>query len=138
MTDIIDTADIAATPDKPELIEGADFQTLLAGRWIAFKALSPGQLIMLQRLMNAANKSGDEGSGFMMMMSSIFTAVESTIVIDEDREFVMNAMLTAKLDYTDALRVLRQGREDVEPDDDVEVKKLVAGKKAANTRRVKK
>lgn len=117
-----------------EIIEGTvieepvkpDFTVTLAGRAVGFKAFTAAQLVMLQALMRRVHS---DGSQFEAIVAA-WNAIESRVVVADDREFLINAMVSGELELSDALSVMRQGTPEPE-DDDAEVKVSLKSKKSA-------
>lgn len=149
---------------------GAAFKITLAGRDIWFAKMLDSQHIALSRIQRrtgreieaifrseAARDDKTVAASNLIdgMYQKMWDAIDSTIISDADRDFLETAMLTAKLQMSDAMRVFRQGKDEPQPDDaEIEAKprtpraprKAVAAKKAtpakkagvANARRVQK
>lgn len=117
-----------------------DFVVPLAGRDIGFKNPNPAQLMMLRRLgkvtqdqidalLAAAEVEQDEVvKGALESEAALFgadyqqhiwDAVDSLVVEENDRAFLISAMVTGKLDMSAAYQVFRLGK-DTPPDDDAD------------------
>jgi uncharacterized membrane-anchored protein len=126
-----------------EVVEGTvvdaavkpDFTVTLAGRSVGFKAFTAGQLVMLQALMRRARSDEDQFDAVV----SAWNAIESRVILSEDKVFLEMAMLNAELELSDALAVMRQGAPEPEDDDAVpqplKAKKSAAVANAARKRR---
>ncbi len=133
---------------------GADFKINLVGRDIWFKKMLDSQQIALSRIQR---RTGIQVQAVLAseathqekivattdlidgMYQRMWDAIDSTIVLPADQEFLLDAMVTAKLKMSDAMRVFRQGKDEPQPDDAEIVvkprpvraaKKAVAAKKA--------
>lgn len=114
------------------------FTVNLAGVDVGFRDMTPGQLTMVNLVLNQARKDArivGEGAAALTMLGKIFNIIESTIINEDDREHVMDAMMTGKIDVDEAYLILRKGKER-DPDDDEDV--VVKPKSAASKTRVRK
>jgi hypothetical protein len=112
------------------------FTVPLNGVDVGFRDMTPGQLTMVNMILNRARKDAreiGEGAAALKMLGQIFNIIESTIISEEDREHVMDSMMTGAIDVGEAYLILRKGR-DPEPDDDEDPKPT----KTASARRVQK
>lgn len=116
--------------DKPE---GADFKIHLAGRDVWFRKINDSQTIMLERIRRRARRKIDEigrdpGSDFEAktravqdlidrVYESMWIAINATIVLPEDEDFLEHAMLTRQLEMSDAMRIFAQGKDEPPADD---------------------
>jgi hypothetical protein len=115
--------------------EGADFKITLIGRDIWFRKMLDSQHITISRIQRRTQKdiqaifakpiAPEDAKAAEQEISSLidgmyqrmWDAIDSTIILEADREFLLDAMLTAKLQMSDAMRVFRQGKDEPQPDD---------------------
>lgn len=117
-----------------------DFVVNLVGRDIGFKDMRPGQIAMANLAIERARKrvrEVGEAKATMEMMSQIFNLIESLIITDEDREHVMDAMLTGQIDLPEAFLILRRGEPEA-PDDDEDDEPKKKSKPTASRSRVRR
>lgn len=106
------------------------FSLDLAGRSILFKRAKPGQLLMLQRLleglrskMDTAASDTERGNLFIRLNKHSLDMIESLVVQPEDVEFLQEKMLLGVLDVEDLRPVLSGGKTPEAVPDDAPPKK---------------
>lgn len=112
------------------------FTVEIDGVEVGFREMKPGQYTMISVIMTNAKRDArkiGEAQASVKMLASIFNIIESTVILEEDREHLMDAMMRGVIDVPEAYLILRRGAAE-EPDDDEDV--VVAPR--ANKSRVKK
>lgn len=118
----------------------------MLGRDMQFRVLSPGQMLLVQRMgqraRKAADVAGDDadvGKAYTQMMVKILDVVDTLFVSEQDRDDVEAAVLNRQLDVQDLTAILFGGRQVEQPPDDadpVAMPKTLKGKKAAGVAKV--
>lgn len=120
-----------------------EFVTIsLLGRNMQFRTLSPGQMLLVQRMGQRAKKAstaagedvGSLGAAYSTLMIKVLDVVDTLFVSEQDREDVETAVLARKLDVSDLFAILYGGYQPDQPDDDadpVKAPKALRNKKAA-------
>lgn len=108
------------------------FTVEINGVEVGFRDLSPGQVTManliIQKARRDARKVGEVRAS-VDLLSSMLNMVESIIIEDEDREHVLDSMLTGQMDLSDIYRILRRGQADPPQDDEDAVRPEKKGRK---------
>lgn len=128
----IDSDDVV---DNGEVLEKAAFVVEIDGVQVGFRDMTTGQTTMVNRIVREASKQArkmGEAAAYMDMLGKIFNIIESMVILDEDREHLMDAMLTGKIDVPEAYLILRRGEPEA-PDDDTDVVTVVKAKKSVRT-----
>lgn len=123
---------MSETPAFTVEIDGVD---------IGFRDLKPGQFTMITVIMNNARRDArkiGEAQASMKMLASIFNIIESTVILEEDREHLMDAMMRGVIDVPEAYLILRRGAAEEPDDDQDEVEQPRKAKKTASTNRVQR
>lgn len=110
------------------------FVVVIDGVEVGFRDMTPGQITMASLIINRARKEArqvGEAQASINMLESILNMVESLVIDDGDRDHLMTAMLTGKMELADIYRILRRGKPD-DPDDDEDVAR--PAKKRRNSR----
>ena len=99
------------------------FTVPINGVEVGFRDLTPGQITMANLIIQKARKDArklGEVRASVDLLSSMLNMIESIIIDDDDRQHVLDSMLTGQMDLSDIYRILRRGQTDA-PDDDEDV-----------------
>lgn len=110
----------------------AAFTVDINGIEVGFKDMSPGQITMATLIINKARKDArkiGEAQASINMLGSILNLVESLVIEEDDKEHLLDSMLTGKMDLDVIYTILRRGKP-IEPDDDEDVARPVKPKRA--------
>lgn len=121
--------------DNGEVLEKPAFVVEIDGVEVGFRDLTTGQTTMINRIVREANKQArkmGETAAYLDMLGKIFNIIESTVILDEDREHLMDAMMTGKIDVPEAYLILRRGEPEA-ADDDTDVVAEVKVRKPVRT-----
>lgn len=121
--------------DNGEVLEKPAFTVEIDGAEIGFRNMTTGQTTMINRLVQDARKNArrvGEAAAYLDMLGKVFDIIESTVILEEDREHLMDAMMRGRIDVPEAYLILRRGEPEA-PDDDTDVVTEVKAKKSVRT-----
>lgn len=121
--------------DHGEVLEKPAFTVEIDGVEIGFRDMTTGQTTMINRVVQDARRQArrqGETAAYLDMLGKVFNVIESMVILDDDREHLMDAMMRGRIDVPEAYLILRRGEPEA-PDDDADVVVEVKAKKSVRT-----
>lgn len=97
-------------PDTPPETRNVDVK----GRPVTIKQFTDAQVFLLSREARLASRSGTEGPRKVDAVARVFDILESVLVNDEDREYLMDLTVKGELELKDFLAFIGDGDEEQE------------------------
>lgn len=94
-------------PDTPPETRDVDVR----GRPVTIKQFTDAQVFLLSREARLASRSGTEGPRKVDAVARVFDILESVLVNEEDREYLMDLTVKGELELKDFLAFIRDGEE---------------------------